>query len=322
MVPRVSIVRALLLCLCVVLTLTTACTRKAHLPLPTNLVTAAPPDLKAWEAYLFYPPITIGNQSVPDPRIGAIARKLGWVPAGTREIPTVLVGVGELPAVRVESIGSFPSYHTRFYANDVLWWDRECSSNNQWLDYFGLQWVPPDTGLFTIRIVVDADNQCVEADETNNVAEFQVHAVPGDFAAGLLEFIAWQNGTPQRVDTVEAGTPVSFVAWSFGRGAYPNIREVMSVGGALKLDQRVALSGGSIWPAIRADTVRFVPQTAGSYVCRLALDPDREYPQQSSADDEATATLEVTPGPMKMGADGKSVALSSRFARPAAARAR
>ena len=257
-------------------------------------MTPAPgPDLKAWDGFLYYPSVSIGGQSPSDTRRG-LAQRPGPLPAGTSEIPTVIVGVAELPAVRVQSSGSFPGYHTCFYANDVLWWDRECSSGNQWVDYFGHPWTPPDTGLINIRIVVDARNQCAETDETNNVAEFQVHAVPGGFTAGLIELLEWRNGYPYRVETVTAGTPISLVAWTFGRGAYPNVREVITAGGQTRLDHRVSLSGGSIWPAIQIDTVRFVPEVPGNYLCRVALDPDREYPQQSSDDDENSARLTVT----------------------------
>lgn len=84
----------------------------------------------------------------------------------------------------------------------------------------GKGWLAPDTGLYVMRMVVDATNQVDEIDETNNEKLLRLRVIPGDLACGDIRFIQWIGGYPQEVNQVSTGTPLIVVVSSAARGDY------------------------------------------------------------------------------------------------------
>src|SRR5262245_60037522 len=99
-----------------------SCSKHATAPAP--FVGNEPgPDLRAVEVFLFQPSWPIGSRAPasPEPR-RAMPLAASAIPA---QLGDVYVGVQVAPAVRQACVGSFHGYKIRFYANDVLWWERD-----------------------------------------------------------------------------------------------------------------------------------------------------------------------------------------------------
>jgi len=271
-----------------------ACSKRTVAPEP--FVGNEPgPDLRAEEVYLFEPSWPIGSRAPapPEPR-RAMSASASAIPT---ELGEVIVGVGLLPGIRQSCVGSFHGYKIRYYANDVLWWERDTDTQSPpgvrlWEGFAGLPWAPPDTGTYTIRVVLDATNRFDELDETNNVAVGVVHSVPGDVSAGM-EFRGLDGNF---VQTVRAGTTLHVIAGVGAHGIYPNVRRVLTLDGASQIDGRLDLRGGAI-AAVHYDTLSFTPMTAGNYTWTMSVDPDQETLDRTRDDNVASRTLNVVPFP-------------------------
>jgi len=264
-----------------------------HSPVQPAPVSELPPNLKAYEGTIYWPDIPIGGMTAASPRTGPDA-------LANHETNQVVAGTGALPLVRQVCAGSFPDYQIHFYVNDELWWDRASSTTapvgaHLWLGIYGMMWVPPDTGTYVIRIVLDATNRYQESDETDNEVSFKVRVIPPDLVAGMLEVIEWRNGYPYRVNSVTAGTPVQVVAWSFARGPFANHRAVLEGPDGVMLDHRATLAGGTIFPDIRQDTVACTPRIPGTSQFRYVVDPDGNFFDGNRANNTAIMDLTVLP---------------------------
>ena len=262
-----------------------------HSPVEPTPIAALPPNLQASEGSIYWPPI-FGETTA---RRGMVANALPS--SGNNE---VVAGTGALPSVRQACAGSFPDYRIHFYVNDELWWDRPSSTTapvgyQAWEDIFGKMWVPPDTGVYVIRVVLDATNRYPETDETDNEVSFEVHVIPPDLVAGMLEVIEWRNGYPHRVTSVTAGTPVQVVAWSFARGPFVNHRAVLEGPDGVMLDHLATLTGGTIFPDIRQDTVAYTPLIPGTCHFQYVVDPEGRFIDGNRANNTAANDLTVLP---------------------------
>jgi len=284
------------------------CSRDSKRPFEPEVVADLPPDLRANEGFLYWPDISIGAPARAPARAGRAdlagrAARAGSAWSGATQSfadSIVVVGTGALPAVRQVCTGSFPDYRVHFYVNGRLWWDRASSATSPrgtwlWESFYGMPWVPADTGTYVIRVVLDATHRHQEADETNNEIRYNVRVVLGDLAAGLLEFVEWRDGYPYRVDHVRVGTPIQVVVWSFARGDYSNHRAVLEAGGSALLDHRVSLRGGTLWPDIRTDTLAYIPSAPGSVEFRFTVDPDAEFRDANRGNNVALRALTVVP---------------------------
>lgn len=178
---------------------------------PDSIANQGPPDLRAEEGFLYWPSLPIGVVGrARDPGtvsfVTPLPTRVGTTGPATHEQNIVVTGTGCLPAVRQSCVGSFRDYRIQYYIDDVLWWDRASSATSGWQSFFGLPWTPADTGLHTIRVVLDATNRYAENDETET--SFQVRVILGDLVSGMIEAIEWRDGYPHRVSNVRAGTPV------------------------------------------------------------------------------------------------------------------
>lgn len=255
------------------------------------------PDLAALEAFLFW-----GN-GFP---IGAPSRagrdgsnRMGQPGANSFDgQTTVVVGTSAAPGLRISSTGVTADYRVHIYTDDELWWDvgaRERPIPSGLSDLFGKSWVPADTGVHVLRMVLDATGQVDEIDETNNERRIEILVIPGDLSAGI-SFVQWRDGYPYEVTSVKAGTPIMVLAMSGARGVYPDHRAVLDACGAILMDHRVTLSGGTIWAGVRTDSLAFTPQTVGPCVFRFVLDPDGEFPMDADrANNTSMRTLTVLP---------------------------
>jgi hypothetical protein len=284
----------------------TACSK--HPTEPAPFVGNEPgPDLRAEEVFLFEPswPIGVRAQAATGPRRAMTAgtepqRAMRASAAATPvQLGDVIVGVSVLPAVRQTLVGSFHGYRVRFYANDVLFWDRESDSQSPpgvrvWEDLYGLMWAPPDTGTYTLRVVIDATHRFDELDETNNEAIGIIHSVPGDLSAAITEFRV--DGQPDPVMTVHAGTTVHVIAGVGAYGVYPNVRRVVSLDGVTMVDERRDLRGG-MFADVHYDTLSFTPTTPGNYTWTATIDPDHETLERTRDNNTGSRTLNVVPFP-------------------------
>ena len=260
-------------------------------PEPSEL----PPNLRAYEGSLYWPDIPIGaSQQALAPNRGP-----GVAKVSTHEINQVVLGTSCLPLVRQVCTGSFPDYRIHFYVDGTLWWDRQSSAVAPrgmalWEGIFGMGWVPTGVGEHEIRVVLDATHQCKESDETDNEVTFIVRVLPPDLVAGLMEVVEWRGGYPYRVTSVKAGTPVQVISNTFCRGIYMDHRHVVEGPSGVMLDHRASLQGGTYFPGMRADTLVFVPTTAGTLQFRTLVDPDQEFLDGNRSNNTATLQLTVT----------------------------
>jgi hypothetical protein len=271
-----------------------ACSKRTVAPEP--FVGNEPgPDLRAEEVYLFEPSWPIGSRTPAPPEPRHVMRaSASAIPA---ELGEVIVGVGLLPGIRQSCVGSFHGYKIRYYANDVLWWERDTDTQSPqgvrlWEGFHGLFWAPPDTGTYAIRVVLDATNRFDELDEKNNVAIGIVHSVPGDVSAAV-EFRGLDGNF---VHTVRAGTTIRVIAGVGAHGIYPNVRRVLARDGTSQIDGRLDMRGGAI-AAVHYDTLSFTPMSPGNYTWMMTVDPDHETLDRTRDNNVGSGTLNVVPYP-------------------------
>ena len=253
------------------------------------------PDLRAYEAYLYWGASPIGGpMRAGDARLGERA----GVARVAHDINSVVVGTTAMPALRVTSQGVSGVYGVQFYIDDQLWWEvgGPAPTPAGVVDHFGKTWVPADTGVHVLRMVVDPDNLVAEVDETNNEQRLEVKVIPGDLWCAILPFIQERDGHLQEVDDAQVNTMVVAVVLTAAEGSYLDYRQVLNECGTVVLDRRASLSGGTLWNAARLDTIKFVPTTPGTCQMRFDVDPDVEFPMdRNRTNNTSSRTLTVHP---------------------------
>jgi len=279
--PALAPCRFLPLVLCV---LAAGCSRGVdRIAAPAQSASPARPDLVAGDLFIRH----------ATPAVAAHGRPLGvaWQPA------EMLVGVPETFAVRVHAIGHVPRFLAAFRTNATDIADaEETLGDDTWNELGGWRWTAPDTGTFMLHVTLDPYDGVPERDETNNDATLTLHAGVGGFEAQAIEFVDESGGHAVHTDTAPAGASVATVVTVAGRGAYANVREVVTANGVVVLDQRVDLSGGVLDAKVRRDTLRFTA-AGGDVTYRVQLDPEREFPREAPADDAREAVLHVVTAP-------------------------
>ena len=267
---------------------------KVPTAIPTPPAVHYDPDLRAYYTILYWgPDLSIGGMQAGEARLVGSA-------GATRalDINTVVVGTPAVPLLQVTSQGVSGGYRAHFYIDDQLWWDvggiaRTPSGS---IYHYGKTWVPADTGVHVVRMVIDPDSLVAEVDETNNEIQLEVKVVPGNLRCAILWFLHWRDGYHYQVDEVPVNTPVCLVVLRAAAGSYLNHRQVLNACGTVLLDRRASLSGGTLVNDWRLDTLQFTPTTTGTCQMRFDMDPDGEFPMdRNRADNTSFKTLTVRP---------------------------
>ena len=254
------------------------------------------PDLKAYWASLYWgEPVSIGGMRAGEARP---SRSAGATRVA-HDINTVVVGTEAIPMFQVTTQGVSGAYRAHIYIDDQLWWDVAGQARTSPLGsvyHYGKTWVPADTGVHVLRMIVDPDSLVAEVDETNNELRLDVKVILGDLRCAILHFIQWRDNYPYQVDEVQVNTPVDIVVLTAADGSYPNHREVLDACGTVLLDRRADMSGGTLYSGWRLDTLQFTPASTGTCQVRFDVDPDGEFPNdRDRRDNTSTRTLTVRP---------------------------
>jgi len=265
---------------------------------PTGYVapTSAPapsPDVEAVTAHLPYP--------------APIGDILPWSLAGrgikrsirsTMNGDSIYLGLGCTPQVDIAYAGTFPSLEARVTLNGQPWVSKtfSCASPERMRGGFTVdmpRWSPPDTGTYVFAMTLDPNDRYTEVDESNNSDTLIVRALPGNLAAGRIEF---QLATGEAVpgNTVHVGTPVRVLLRSSCLGGYPSYRMRLEQDREVLLD-RVTSCVSHMYPEPSDAELGWMAVGPGTHTFTLSLDPDRETRESDRADDTVSASLVVLP---------------------------